>query len=150
MNKKKAKFAVMFIDWIILIYLMMINIIPNIFGQTIHFFKPFMNTYIFIYSILATILFIFGIIGLVFVYLITYTSKLDSKKEPLTPDYIPVWKSFVTTIKNIMLVYFASISGFHYIATLTSIMIIYSILYFVIQRDYFIKMTKLKLAYKEE
>jgi len=142
--------SIKFLDWFLLVYLVIINFAPNILGQTAYFFQPFMNVYFIIYSIIITLIIILGIVGLVVIYLMTYTSKFDnSKKEPSVPDYTPIWKHFFQMVKNIVIVYFASISGLNYIATITSMIIIYRILYLIIQRDFFAKMTKLKLAYKE-
>jgi len=109
-----------------------------------------MGVYTVLYSIITTLAVVLGVIGSVVIYIMTYTNKLDdSKKEPTVPEYTPIWKFIFGIIKNSAIIYFASNFNLNYIATITSLSVICSIFVVIIQKDFYTKMTKLKLAYKE-
>ena len=152
MNDKKGGKIILIMKsmyWFLLAYLVVIFFIPQVISPANMFIQPFMGVYIAIYSIVNTIIMALECIALVTIYIMTYTTKLDDyKKEPTVPEYSPLWKSILGFVKNIAIVYFASNFGMGYIAAITSLAIIYSIFYSIVRRDFFTKMTKLKLAYK--
>jgi len=152
MKNKKGNTVVLTIrgmDWFLLTYLVIIFFIPQVISLADMFVQPFMNVYIAVYNIMNTIILTFGFFGLVVIYIMTYTTKFDdSKKEPAVPEYSSLWKFIIGLIKNILIIYFAYNFGMNYVAAITSLAIICSFFYFVVQRDFFAKMTKLKLAYK--
>ncbi len=148
-KKNGISISLKFMDWFLIAYLSAQLFVPHIFGQTAYFFQPFMGVYYVIYSVIATLVAVLGIIGLIAIYVMTYTSKLDPKKEPQVPDYIPVWKFSIGMLKNAAIIYLSSVSNLGYIAIVSSLIMIYGIFYFIIQRDFYAKMTKLSLAYKE-
>lgn len=151
-DKKGGKVVLMIkgMDWFLLAYLVAMFFIPQVISPANMFVQPFMNVYIAVYSIFNTVILALGFVGLITIYVMTYTTKLDdSKKEPTVPEYSSSWKFVLVFAKNISIVYFASNFGMGYIATIASLAIIYSVFYSVVQRDFFAKMTKLKLAYKE-
>ena len=149
-NSNKISLTIKGMDWFLLIYLISVFFIPQIIEPADIFLKPFMGVYTVVYSIINTLAVVLEIIGLIAIYIMTYTTKLDdSKKEPTVPEHVTLWKFIIGVVKNSAIVYFASNFNLNYIAAITSLGIICSIFFIIVQNDFFTKMTKLKLAYKE-
>ena len=143
--------SVQWLDYFVLTYFVTALLLPQFIEWAKSFFTPFMGVVFVVYAIVLTITAVFGLIGMGAIYAMTYTKKFDDPtKEPGIPDMVPFWKYIVGAAKSVAMIALSFHFGQPYISVLCIIAFLYSSFYRIIQKDFSMKMLKLKLAFREQ
>jgi len=148
-KNKSLKIPISILEAILFIC-MMYSIFFSTYSESLNTIISFiMGICIILYTIFYIIVILLVIPSLTIMFIRTYTNLLDDKVEPSLPTVNSWYKVIFYWIKRVVMICLLLVLDYNFLSIIIFIMLITSITYKFIQRDFIVKMVKLSLTWRE-
>ncbi len=148
-KNKSLKIPISILEAILFIC-MMYSIFFSTYSESLNTIISFiMGICIILYTIFYIIVILLVIPSLTIMFIRTYTNLLDDKVEPSLPTVNSWYKVIFYWIKRVVMICLLLVLDYNFLSLIIFIMLITSITYKFIQRDFIVKMVKLSLTWRE-